>query len=278
MSERLDSPYDPEARSWFKRSTTWTGYKVHLTEVCDAEQPHLITNVQTTEAGTADVIMTAPIQASLAAQALLPSEHVVDSGYVDAALLVESRTTYGIDLIGPVHANTSWQAQEYGCFETAHFALDWERKLATCPQGKTSVQWMPVRDSGGRAVISIGCAPEDCLACSVRARCTRAKTGPRKLMVRPQAEHEALHAARQRETTEAFKQIYAQRAGIEGTWSQEVRRAGLRQARYVGRPKTHLQAVATAVALNMVRLVAWLEDQPCAKTRPSRFARLALAS
>jgi hypothetical protein len=52
----------------------------------------------------------------------------------------------------------------------------------------------------------------------------------------------------------------------------------LRQARYVGKQKTHLQAVATAVTLNVVRLVAWLEDQPCAKTRPSRFARLALAS
>ncbi len=278
VGERLDSPYDPEARYAIKRSTTWTGYKVHLTEVCDAEQPHLITDVQTTAAGTPDVAVIAPIQSALAERALLPSEQVVDSGYVDAALLVESHTTYGIDLIGPVHANTSWQAQEDGCFETAHFALDWERQRATCPQGKTSVQWMPVRDSGGRAVISIGFAPDDCLACSVRARCTRAKIGPRKLMVRPQAEYEALQAARQRETTEAFKQIYAQRAGIEGTWSQGVRRAGLRHARYVGGQKTHLQAVATAVALNVVRLVAWLEDQPCARTRPSRFVRLALAS
>ena len=192
--------------------------------------------------------MTAPIQAALAARAPLPSEHVVDSGYVDAALLVESRTAYGIDLIGPVHANTSWQAQEYGGFETAHFALDWEHKRATCPQGKTSIQWVPVRDSGGRAVISIGFAPEDCLACPARARCIRAKTGPRKLMVRPQDEHEALQEARRRETTEAFKQVYAKRAGIEGTWSQGVRRAGLRQARYVGKSKTHLQAIATAVA------------------------------
>ncbi len=151
---------------------------MHLTEVCDAEQPHVITNVQATEADTPDVAVTAPIQSALAERALLPSEQVVDSGYVDAALLVESHTTYGIDLIGPVHANTSWQAQGDSCSETAHFALDWERKLATYPQGKTSVQWMPVRNSGGRAMISIGFAPEDCPACSVRARCTRARIGP----------------------------------------------------------------------------------------------------
>jgi transposase len=246
--------------------------------VCDEAQPHLITDVRTTEAGTPDVALTAPIQAALAERALLPNEQVVDSGYVDAALLVESRSMDGIELIGPVHANTSWQAQEDGCFEPAHFGLDWEHQQATCPPGKTSIQWIPVRDAGGRAVISMGFAQEECLACPVRARCTRAKIGPRKLMVRPQADHEALQAARQRETTEPFKQGYAKRAGVEGTMSQGVRRSGLRQARYVGRQKTHLQAVATAVALNVVRLVAWLDEIPCAKTRPSRFARLALAS
>jgi transposase len=45
------TPYDPEARFSQKRSTTWTGYKVHLTESCDEELPHLITDdVQTTPA------------------------------------------------------------------------------------------------------------------------------------------------------------------------------------------------------------------------------------
>src|SRR5262249_48286927 len=30
--QRINSPYDPEATYGNKRSTTWTGYKVHLTE------------------------------------------------------------------------------------------------------------------------------------------------------------------------------------------------------------------------------------------------------
>jgi transposase len=39
--------------------------------------------------------------------------------------------------------------------------------------------------------------------------------------------------------------------------------------------KTHLQHVATAAAINIDRLVAWLEERPRATTRTSRFAALA---
>ena len=55
---RCNSPYDPEARYGHKRSTTWTGYKVHLTETCEDNQVHLITNVETTQAHLADVAQT----------------------------------------------------------------------------------------------------------------------------------------------------------------------------------------------------------------------------
>ena len=68
---------------------------------------------------------------------------------------------------------------------------------------------------------------------------------------------------------------YQQRAGVEGTLSQGVRAYGLRRTRYRGLAKTHLQHLATAAALNVDRLVAWLEERPCATTRTSRFAALA---
>jgi transposase len=41
------SPYDPDARWSRKRDTSWVGYKVHLTETCDDDLPHVITNVET---------------------------------------------------------------------------------------------------------------------------------------------------------------------------------------------------------------------------------------
>ena len=85
---------------------------------------------------------------------------------------------------------------------------------------------------------------------------------------------EALAAARARLESEAGRQLYAQRQGVESTLSQGVRAFGLRQARYRGLAKTGLQNVATAAALNLDRLTAWLAQRPLAPTRISRFAAL----
>jgi hypothetical protein len=44
------APSDPVARSSQKRTTTWTGLNVHLTERCNEDTAHVITDVQTTPA------------------------------------------------------------------------------------------------------------------------------------------------------------------------------------------------------------------------------------
>jgi transposase len=84
-----------------------------------------------------------------------------------------------------------------------------------------------------------------------------------------------MERARQRGNTDEFKQIYAQRAGVEGTISQSVRRLDLRHCRYRGTAKSHLQHVVTAAAMNILRLDDWLCGVEPAKTRVSHFARLA---
>ena len=86
--------------------------------------------------------------------------------------------------------------------------------------------------------------------------------------------HKALQAARQRQHTQAFKEQHSARAGIEGSISQAVRRTGMRQARYLGFKKTHLQHILTAAALNLSRISRWLLGEPLAQTRRSAFLRL----
>jgi transposase len=71
-------------------------------------------------------------------------------------------------------------------------------------------------------------------------------------------------------------EAYAIRAGIESTISQAVRVSDLRQARYLGLPKTHRQHVVTATAINVKRIVSWLIAPELAPTQVSRFAALAL--
>ena len=70
--------------------------------------------------------------------------------------------------------------------------------------------------------------------------------------------------------------LSTKRAGIEGTLSQGVRAFALRRTRYLGHAKTRLQHIATAAAMNIDRLVNWLEETPQAQTRISRFKALAV--
>ncbi len=273
-AEMISSPYDAEARYSSKRSVEWVGYKVHLTETCDADTPHLITNVETTPAASPDDSMLGVVHASLATMARLPAEHLVDKGYTDSHVLVDSQREYGITIVGPVADDPSWQAQAGSGFAKGDFIIDWDARTATCPSGKQSLSWLINPDATKPETAVVRFSRRDCSPCPVRSQCTRRQVEPRELVLQPRVEHEALQAARRHQQTEDFKVQYAARAGIEGTHAQAVRRAGLRRSRYIGLAKTRLQHIATAAALNLVRINEWCSGTPLAKTRISRFAAL----
>jgi transposase len=48
--DRVESPYDIDARFRCKAGKSWTGYMVHLTETCDAGAPRLVVHADTTPA------------------------------------------------------------------------------------------------------------------------------------------------------------------------------------------------------------------------------------
>ena len=271
----IQSPDDPEARNRTKGDINWTGYTVHVTETCDSDRPNLITHVETRPASTGDVSVSADIHIALAEKQLLPSEHFVDAGYTSADHLVNSRTDYDFDLVGPVMPDSSWQAKAGQGFDIANFVIDWESRTATCPTGKRSQSWYSGYQRQGQDFIQVYFAQADCQVCQHRSLCTKAKHRPRTLFFRPQAEHEALQAARERQETDEFKERYKTRAGIEGTLSQGVRAFELRRSRYIGLAKTHVQHVATAAAINLARLADWFAGIPKAQTRQSKFEALA---
>jgi transposase len=172
-ARRIVSPHDLEARYGTKREVSWTGYKVHLTESCDPDTPHLLTDVQTTAATTPDHRATAPIHTALAARDLLPREHLVDAGYVDADNLVNAAREHRIDLVGPALGDSGWQAHTPGAFTADCFAIDWDARRVTCPQGHASATWVETHDPDGNTDIVVSFAPATCLACPCRAWCTR---------------------------------------------------------------------------------------------------------
>jgi hypothetical protein len=182
---------------------------------------------------------------------------------------------HGIDLTGPTRKEASWQRRTADGFGIGAFAIDWERKRARCPEGKESTSWREYEDEARGRFIRARFSPADCHACPSKPLCTRTKRQGRQLAFHAREEREALEAARARQATAAGQRLRALRQGIESTISQGVRAFGLRQARYRGLVKTHLQHVATAAALNLERAVGWLEGRPLAPTRISRFAALA---
>lgn len=270
VGERIQSPYDPEMHYSAKRAMEWSGYKVHVTETCDAKALHVITHVETRPAMEFDISALEGIHKHLAAREMLPREHFVDSAYVSAGLLVSSQREHGVSLQGPVR-ELSRAGQGY---DVPNFKIDWKHRQVICPEGKVSVGWTSGLDNAGRPRIHVRFGRGDCGNCPAQSLCTQSKEKRRSIYFHPRPEYKALNKARQRMHEPAWKKKYRMRAGVEGTLSQGVRAFGMRRSRYVGLAKTALQQVLAAVGINVSRAVAWLNGQPHAKTRISRFARL----
>ncbi|MGO9192793.1 MAG: transposase [Streptosporangiaceae bacterium] len=300
---RIASPYDTDARWGVKREEFWLGYKLHITETCDdpppctcrpaaAAQPaagsaaagahdkdcarlvfpNLITHVATTDATVTDNQMTEPVHDALAARNLAPGRHYTDSGYASAALVVSALTIWGIALIAPLLADTSAQARAGRGYARADFAVDYDARTVTCPQGNTAASWTPCTQHGKDAIVATFSAG-DCGPCPARGQCT---TGTRRqLSLLPRDLAEAQAAARTAEKTTGFQADYARRAGVEGTMSQAASH-GARRARYRGLAKTRLDHVYMATALNLLRLEAYWTGTPLDRQRTSHLARLEL--
>lgn len=274
-SERFNSPYDSQAHFANKGSRSWQGYKVHLTETCDDDAPHLITHARTNPAAQGDIEAMVPIHTALIAKQLQPQEHFVDTGYVSTDLMLTQSKETGIEVVGPVRPITQWQGSVEGAFTSQDFQIDWKRKTVTCPQGQLSRKWCARQDAAGRNIISVRFARRDCLDCPVRPRCTRNVSGqPREITLLPEVLHLARAEQRVVQQSPEWKQAYRRRAGIEGTISQGVRTYGLRRARYRGQAKTELQEGCVASAINIQRVAAWFAGTTPETTRTSRLLAL----
>jgi Transposase DDE domain len=228
--------------------------------------------VATTGATVTGNQMTGVIHDDLAAKNLAPGRHYLDSGYLSAAVVVSALTTWGIALIGPLLAGTSAQARAGNGYARADFAIDYDARTVTCPQGKTSASWTPCTQRGNDAIAATFSAG-DCGPRPARSLCTTGRR--RQLTVLPRDLAQAQAAARAAQTTISFQADYARRAGVEGTMHQAASH-GARRARHRGLPKTRLDHVYMATALNLLRLEAFWAGNPLDRRRTSHLAHLEL--
>ncbi|MEU5307101.1 transposase [Streptomyces noursei] len=260
----------------------WVGYKIHLSESCDdpeaSRRPHLITHVVTTDATVNDAMVVEEVHDRLTSKNLLPSEHLLDAGYTSAELLLTAPTLRGVSVVGPVRSNNTRKAVRGDGFGKSAFTIDWQAQQAICPTGAKSRYWTTGVDDNGRDAIRIRFATATCAPCPVRDHCTRSTQYGRQLTVCPQEQDAVRERVRAEQSTDEWKDRYAARAGVEGTIHQAIAAAGARRTRYVGLAKTHLAHIFTAAAINLIRLDAWWNDTPLARTRTTRLATLDLAA
>jgi transposase len=196
----ITSPYDPEARYRRKKSTAWTGYKVHFTETCEVDTPHLIVEVIPTSATMADGDIVGELHAHLEEQQMLPAQHWMDMGYVDAEVLAQSQSRYQVDIVGPVMPDTSWASKEAGRFDHRQFQIDWQAHKTTCPAGHISRDWGHIPDRHGQPSLRVRFPLRLCRSCPLHAQCT--PIAAKVLILRPdEASYRALDQARIRQET-----------------------------------------------------------------------------
>ncbi|MCQ4085216.1 transposase, partial [Streptomyces sp. RB6PN25] len=214
-AERIVSPHDVDARCGVKRQTAWDGYKLHLSESCDEDLPHLMLLAATAPASTDGHQLTGAVHQHLVERDLAPNEYLVDGGYTSARLLLEARTA-GIELTGPVRPSPGPPGLPGG-YTTADFTIDWDQRSATCPRGANSSRWIDTTIRG-EPRIHVDFADADCPKCLLKHRCTRAAY--RVLTLPPREEWEVLQQRRAQLNTDAWKERYRTRAGVEGSISQ----------------------------------------------------------
>ena len=101
-----------------------------------------------------------------------PRVHLVDSGFLDAALLVASRRDFGVDLLGPTR-RTSVGRPARGRLRRRALRRRLGQRRVTCPAGHTSIQWTPRCDSRDNDSIDVRFSPSDCGPCPSLRRCTQ---------------------------------------------------------------------------------------------------------
>ncbi len=250
--DRMLSWTDPEMRHGRKSaSSRWNGEKVQVAEDPETE---LIVGVDIVDANAGDGDGLLPMVDGVEEHAAVKVEGVTgDTAYGGA----ENRVACAereIDLVSPMGRPRDAEVDK------SAFAIGEGGEQVTCPQGQTTAEHREVRDEAGRQVKQFVFAREVCAGgatprpdrgCPLFERCVKGKVTGRTVTLHYY--EDVLRAARARQETVEFKELYRERPKVERKIAELVEH-GLRRARYVGRRKKRLQALWTSAAVNLKRL------------------------
>jgi hypothetical protein len=271
-SVAIVSPYDLTARYARRGQTTrWKGFVAHLTETCARDGVNVITDVATTPATTNDSQALPGIHTRLARRGLLPAEHLVDGGYTSLVHVEHSHREHQVTLTGPLPGNPTRQHRRNEGFGRDDLRIDFDRRQVTCPQGQVSKGWhgpYPTSSPTAAPLIVARFTKGQCQPCPARTRCTTSRESARNVGFPPRELHDLQIRVRAEQQTPDWQARYAVRSGVEGTINELAHGHGMRRCRYRGQPKTHLQHIFTAIAVNIERLSGLSSADEAPPSRP----------
>jgi transposase len=236
--DRILSVHDPDMRHGRKSSSQrFDGYKIHATA---AVETPLLTAIEVSPGSDYDGKL-APRLVDQQPEQLRPKRLLGDTAYGDSKTR-EKLEQRQVDVLATVPEPP---APASGRFGKRDFRIDLDRGTVTCPAGQVARIGPPQR-SGMRAAVF---PDRVCRVCTLRSRCVSGRRG-RKVDLRRR--EDLLQAGRDAlKDPPAREHLRRTRPRIERLLGLLVHRYHARKSRYRGKRKASLQALWTAVLVNL---------------------------
>ncbi len=243
-SDSLQNPSDPEAGYCGHKGQ---GYQMQVMETYSPErtQPNLITHVKVEAAHESDAQAVLPAIEDAQERDLAPTQLLADTLYGSDDNVANAKE-HGVELISPTPGTASDQ------ITLTDFTFSETDELIACPQGQAP-QRTRIGKQGGQSVYF---DKTTCDHCPRQSDCP-AKRTKKNILLRYDAKALRLARRRAHEKTEAFRDVYRYRAGVEATMSDLDRRTGLKHLRVRGLRQVRLAATLKAAGLNLLRATAF---------------------
>lgn len=251
--DRLVSGVDPEARVG-KHGDYFVGYLLDMTIDADSE---LITNLHVLPANGAEAADAVPLIAEEeAAQGNDVAALSMDGAGFNGPVLRELTEPTGLNLDVIVPPPTPAPRTTFGPERFPLTSGDSPDGEVTCPAGQTTRQRSRTRqDTGYRYQFT----SSQCAACPLRSQCLE-NPAPKRGRVVVKNDYEAeYHKVRDKAQTPQYQETRRLHPKIERKLGEVVRHHRARRTSFRGLPKVWTQAVLTALAVNIKRMVKLLQ-------------------
>jgi transposase len=253
--DRLVNVVDPDARVG-KHGGFFVGYLLDMTIDPDSE---LITSVNVLPGNgpeAADAIEL--IKKEEAAQGNDVKGMSIDGAGFNGPVLRELTDPQGLNLDMTVPPPTPQERTTFGPERFTLKVIDEQHLELTCPNGQSTQHRERIEKNTGWKYIF---KPSQCADCPLRQQCLQNPLGKKgRTVIKNDYEAEYRRVAEKAKTPQ-YEQTRREHPKIERKLGEMARHHGARRGRYRGQPKVLVQAVLTAMAVNIKRMTKLLQQK-----------------